>query len=124
MLCYVYVQQNAPLAVQSTLLPEYSSNSMDRVINVEGTPPHFPQRHYVSSPALAHSPKKLVNIRLVFHHHLAQLKARLCYHFLKGLRVVCLSKITNSYTCHSGSPRLTTLNLVKNLHVYKNCNFT
>lgn len=28
----------APMAVQPTLLPDYSSNSMDRVISVEGTP--------------------------------------------------------------------------------------
>lgn len=28
----------APMAVQPTLLPEYSSNYMGRVINAEGTP--------------------------------------------------------------------------------------
>lgn len=48
--------------------------------------PHFPQREHVSSPALAHSREKLVNMRLVFHNHPAQKKA--------GLGVIIFSGIS------------------------------
>lgn len=37
--------------------------------------PHFPQRQYVSSPALAHSCEKTDNMRPAFHNHPAQCKA-------------------------------------------------
>lgn len=72
----------APIAVQPTLEPDYSFNSMDRVINVEGTPTSL------KYPALAHSHEKVVNRKPGFHNHSAEHRA--------GLRVIIFSGITDS----------------------------
>lgn len=67
--------------------------------------PHFPQRHYASSPARAYSHAKVVNMRPALRNHPAPNK--------DGLQVIIFSEITGDKTVQSPPATVATRLLIK-----------
>lgn len=71
--------------------------------------PHFPQRQYVSSPALAHSHEKVVNMKPVFHDDPAQSEA--------GLGVIIFSGIASGMAVQRTTAALATVASPSPIHL-------